>query len=55
MSEWHWDYRCRLMAILSEARDQSLTDEDVSKKLNKLEEELAGSFPGINYPASKEK
>lgn len=53
--EWHWDYRRRLMAILREVRDQGLTDEDASKKLNKLEEELAGSFPGINYPASKEK
>jgi hypothetical protein len=53
--EWHWDYRRRLMAILREVRDQGLSDEDASKKLNKLEQGLAGSFPGINYPASKEK
>ena len=32
-----------------------LSDSEASKKLNLLEEELAGSFPGVNYPASKEK
>ncbi|WP_240221822.1 hypothetical protein [Rheinheimera hassiensis] len=53
--EWHWDYRRRLIAILREVRDQGLSDSDASKKLNLLEEELAGSFPGVNYPASKEK
>lgn len=53
--EWHWDYRRRLIAILREVRDQGLSDSEASKKLNLLEEELAGSFPGINYPASKEK
>lgn len=51
--EWHWDYRRRLIAILREVRDQSLSPVDASKKLNALEQELAGSFPGINYPASK--
>ena len=53
--EWHWDYRRRLIAILREVRDQGLSDSEASKKLNLLEEELAGSFPGVNYPASKEK
>lgn len=53
--EWHWDYRRRLVAISREIRDQGLSPEDASKKLNLLEQELAGSFPGINYPASKEK
>lgn len=53
--EWHWDYRRRLKSILRETRDQGLTLSEASKKLSKLEEELAGSFPGINYPTSKEK
>jgi len=53
--EWHWDYRRRLQAISREVRDQGLSPEEASKKLNKLEQELAGSFPGVNYPASKEK
>ncbi|MGY5449553.1 hypothetical protein ACVFI8_01165 [Agarivorans sp. MS3-6] len=53
--EWHWDYRRRLMAISREVRDQGLSAEQASKKLNQLEQELAGSFPGVNYPASKEK
>jgi hypothetical protein len=52
--EWHWDYRRRLKAILREVRDQGLSPEEASIKLNKLEQELAGSFPGVNYPASKE-
>ena len=51
--EWHWDYRRRLRAILREIRDQGLPPEEASKKLNSLEQELAGSFPGVNYPASK--
>ncbi len=51
--EWHWDYRRRLMSILREVRDQGLPAEEASKKLNLLEQELAGSFPGVNYPASK--
>lgn len=53
--EWHWDYRRRLLAISREIRDQGLSPEEASKKLNRLEQELAGSFPGVNYPASKEK
>ena len=53
--EWQWDYRRRLRVILREVRDQGMSLEEASKKLNKLEEELAGSFPGVNYPASKEK
>ena len=52
-AEWHWDYRRRLRAIQREMRDQGLTAEEASKKLNKLEEELAGSFPGADHPASK--
>ncbi|MEM7001490.1 MAG: hypothetical protein AAF529_11940 [Pseudomonadota bacterium] len=52
--EWHWDYRRRLIAIYREWRDQGLTPVDVSKKLNALEQQLAGSFPGINAPVSKE-
>lgn len=52
--EWHWDYRRRLFAILREMRDQNLSEKEASKKLNNLEQELAGSFPGVNYPASKE-
>lgn len=51
--EWHWDYRRRLKAILREVRDQGLSPVEASRKLNSLEQELAGSFPGINYPASK--
>ncbi len=53
--EWHWDYRRRLIAIAREIRDQGLAPQEASRKLNRLEEELAGSFPGVNYPASKEK
>lgn len=53
--EWHWDYRRRRIAILREVRDQGLSGEQASKKLNMLEQELAGSFPGVNYPASKSK
>jgi len=53
--EWHWDYRRRLRAILRQVRDQGMSSEEASRKLNELEEELAGSFPGVNYPASKEK
>jgi len=52
--EWHWDYRRRLIAIYREMRDQGLPSEEASKKLNQLEEQLAGSFPGLNTQASKE-
>ncbi|MCK6263834.1 hypothetical protein KP803_11190 [Vibrio sp. ZSDE26] len=53
-SEWHWDYRRRLISIHREMRDQGLSPSEASKKVNKLEEQLAGSFPGLNQPASKE-
>ena len=53
-AEWHWDYRRRLIAIRREMRDQDLSSAEASKKLNILEEQLAGSFPGLNQPASKE-
>ncbi|GIU48260.1 hypothetical protein [Shewanella sp. KT0246] len=53
-SEWHWDYRRRLISIHREMRDQGLSPSDASKKINKLEEQLAGSFPSLNRPASKE-
>lgn len=52
--EWHWDYRRRLIAIHREWRDQELPAKEVSKKINALEQQLAGSFPGINAPVSKE-
>lgn len=53
-AEWHWDYRRRLIAISREMRDQGLSPEDASKKINNLEEQLSGSFPGLNHAASKE-
>lgn len=53
-SDWHWDYRRRLISIHREIRDQGLSPLDASKKINKLEEQLAGSFPGLSQPASKE-
>ncbi|GAB2923913.1 hypothetical protein GCM10027181_24100 [Rheinheimera gaetbuli] len=40
---------------LRKVREHGLTNEDAIKKLDKLEEELAGSLPSINYPTSKEK
>ena len=52
-AEWHWDYRRRLIALQRELRDQGLRAEEASRKLNRLEEDLAGSFPGVNRPASK--
>lgn len=51
--EWHWDYRCRLQAILRQARDQGMSIEEASRKLNQLQEELAGNFPGVNCPTSR--
>lgn len=53
-SDWHWDYRRRLISIHREMRDQGLSPAEASKKINKLEEQLSGSFPGLSQPASKE-
>jgi hypothetical protein len=50
--EWHWDYRRKVVAIKRELRDQGLTAQDASKKLNELEARLAGTFPGLQRPNS---
>ncbi len=53
-AEWHWDYRRRLIAIRRELRDQGLEPAAASRKLNQLEADLAGSFPGTSHPGSRE-
>jgi len=53
-SDWQWDYRRRLISIRREMRDQDLSPADASRKINKLEEQLAGSFPVLSQPTSKE-
>jgi hypothetical protein len=51
--EWHWDYRRKVLAIKRELRDQGLTPQDASKRLNELEAGLAGTFPGLQRPTSQ--
>lgn len=45
--EWHWDYRRKLVAIYRQLRDQGIDLKDASARLNALEKDLAGSFPGL--------
>ena len=48
--EWHWEYRRRIIAIKRQIRDQGLSSKDASVKLNNLERDLAGTFPGVSHP-----
>ncbi|RDV27435.1 hypothetical protein DXV75_05230 [Alteromonas aestuariivivens] len=52
--EWHWEYHRRLIALSREVRDQNLPLQQASIKLTLLEQEFAGTFPGVNYSAGKE-
>ena len=47
-SNWHYEYRARLVGLKRALRDQGASESTVSKRLNDLDLEMQGRFPERN-------